>query len=117
MVASFIFFFFKQKTAYEMRISDWSSDVCSSDLLADDRLGHPRYLEGAMLTLEINPVTELLESCTQIGMIDRADDTVVAPQLVPMERLPFAVGHAGQIGNDGVDMSLRIEGPARVVLE
>src|SRR3546814_2450477 len=30
-----IFFFFKQKTAYEMRISDWSSDVCSSDL--DDR--------------------------------------------------------------------------------
>src|SRR3546814_10039519 len=28
------FFFFKQKTAYEMRISDWSSDVCSSDLQA-----------------------------------------------------------------------------------
>src|SRR3546814_10639726 len=29
---SIFFFFFKQKTAYEMRISDWSSDVCSSDL-------------------------------------------------------------------------------------
>src|SRR3546814_11968540 len=29
------FFFFKQKTAYEMRISDWSSDVCSSDLTGD----------------------------------------------------------------------------------
>src|SRR3546814_9717313 len=29
-----VFFFFKQKTAYEMRISDWSSDVCSSDLYA-----------------------------------------------------------------------------------
>src|SRR3546814_12519092 len=29
---SFVLFFFKQKTAYEMRISDWSSDVCSSDL-------------------------------------------------------------------------------------
>src|SRR3546814_8127125 len=29
---SFCFFFFKQKTAYELRISDWSSDVCSSDL-------------------------------------------------------------------------------------
>src|SRR3546814_4697194 len=28
----FVVFFFKQKTAYEMRISDWSSDVCSSDL-------------------------------------------------------------------------------------
>src|SRR3546814_15932997 len=34
------FFFFKQKTAYEMRISDWSSDVCSSDLGA--RLADPR---------------------------------------------------------------------------
>src|SRR3546814_5497911 len=32
MCCSFVFFFFKQKTAYEMRISDWSSDVCSSDL-------------------------------------------------------------------------------------
>src|SRR3546814_5874715 len=29
----YLFFFFKQKTAYEMRISDWSSDVCSSDLV------------------------------------------------------------------------------------
>src|SRR3546814_4897129 len=40
------FYFFKQKTAYEMRISDWSSDVCSSDLIAgggdavEQRLGH-----------------------------------------------------------------------------
>src|SRR3546814_19576039 len=32
VVLSILFFFFKQKTAYEMRISDWSSDVCSSDL-------------------------------------------------------------------------------------
>src|SRR3546814_2334190 len=32
---SFVVFFFKQKTAYEMRISDWSSDVCSSDLPKD----------------------------------------------------------------------------------
>src|SRR3546814_224497 len=36
-----LFFFFKQKTAYEVRISDWSSDVCSSDLIAD--------ISGAML--------------------------------------------------------------------
>src|SRR3546814_4179702 len=33
---SCVFFFFKQKTAYEMRISDWSSDVCSSDLTKVD---------------------------------------------------------------------------------
>src|SRR3546814_3650749 len=36
---SFCFFFFKQKTAYEMRISDWSSDVCSSDLGSSGRAG------------------------------------------------------------------------------
>src|SRR3546814_1941874 len=36
-----LFFFFKQKTAYEMRISDWSSDVCSSDLACTHRrAGH-----------------------------------------------------------------------------
>src|SRR3546814_20740657 len=43
-IFSYLVFFFKQKTAYEMRISDWSSDVCSSDLppLPDalDTLGH-----------------------------------------------------------------------------
>src|SRR3546814_3234696 len=40
MFVVYLFFFFKQKTAYEMRISDWSSDVCSSDLLFDaDRRG------------------------------------------------------------------------------
>src|SRR3546814_12248916 len=39
-----VFFFFKQKTAYEMRISDWSSDVCSSDL--HWRCGHSRCNRG-----------------------------------------------------------------------
>src|SRR3546814_3661824 len=37
-----MFFFFKQKTAYEMRISDWSSDVCSSDLGVADGAQHAR---------------------------------------------------------------------------
>src|SRR3546814_2282694 len=42
-----VFFFFKQKTAYEMRISDWSSDVCSSDLhLAGDVAGSRQAQEG-----------------------------------------------------------------------
>src|SRR3546814_6918606 len=36
-VLSLCVFFFKQKTAYEMRISDWSSDVCSSDLVHGER--------------------------------------------------------------------------------
>src|SRR3546814_7629911 len=44
------FFFFKQKTAYEMRISDWSSDVCSSDL---------RYAQA----FRTRPVAELGRNC------------------------------------------------------
>src|SRR3546814_14746731 len=53
MFCSCLFFFFKQKTAYEMRISDWSSDVCSSDLRlegAGGRLGQgPALLRGALV--------------------------------------------------------------------
>src|SRR3546814_10526134 len=44
------FFFFKQKTAYEMRISDWSSDVCSSDLAraaADEGIEAPSLFTEA----------------------------------------------------------------------
>src|SRR3546814_20520837 len=42
----FFVFFFKQKTAYDMRISDWSSDVCSSDLVEDAALRLARHLRG-----------------------------------------------------------------------
>src|SRR3546814_8348966 len=42
----YLFFFFKQKTAYDMRISDWSSDVCSSDLLAVGISGAIQHLAG-----------------------------------------------------------------------
>src|SRR3546814_4025375 len=48
-----LFFFFKQKTAYEMRISDWSSDVCSSDLKAPARMIVPgKILRVASAPLE-----------------------------------------------------------------
>src|SRR3546814_7502436 len=47
MLCWILVFFFKQKTAYEMRISDWSSDVCSSDLHADFRRPDRGSLLGA----------------------------------------------------------------------
>src|SRR3546814_5081231 len=47
----FLFFFFKQKTAYYMRISDWSSDVCSSDLI--EKPGEPTPYVG--MPLAYNP--------------------------------------------------------------
>src|SRR3546814_6239264 len=46
-----MFFFFKQKTAYEMRISDWSSDVCSSDLTGGSSLNLRGAGADATLTL------------------------------------------------------------------
>src|SRR3546814_7002260 len=56
LCCSCLFFFFKQKTAYEMRISDWSSDVCSSDL------GHD---SGAMSITGISTLSiEASESIT-----------------------------------------------------
>src|SRR3546814_2901849 len=47
----FVIFFFKQKTAYEMRISDWSSDVCSSDLLANK---HDRTFRTMLLVHKVD---------------------------------------------------------------
>src|SRR3546814_2963092 len=41
-----LFFFFKQKTAYEMRISDWSSDVCSSDLIVECAIKATEFGDG-----------------------------------------------------------------------
>src|SRR3546814_10586593 len=67
------FFFFKQKTAYEMRISDWSSDVCSSDLRA-----------------EAQPVV-------QPAAAERADDAAHAERDQP-ERDP-RFGQAGHLGH------------------
>src|SRR3546814_20400845 len=54
LVLLMFFFFFKQKTAYEMRISDWSSDVCSSDLgalhglggITVERVGKAEFVDG-----------------------------------------------------------------------
>src|SRR3546814_6825645 len=49
-----IFFFFKQKTAYEMRISDWSSDVCSSDLFVGIAIDNPANVTQFLQRLPVN---------------------------------------------------------------
>src|SRR3546814_1484000 len=61
-------FFFKQKTAYEMRISDWSSDVCSSDLIYD--LWNGRRSDGDLVSLGDLSVTvyvQVFNVSTSIG--------------------------------------------------
>src|SRR3546814_4277872 len=93
----FFFFFFKQKTAYEMRISDWSSDVCSSDL----RLGqhgleivHPSYRvvgddEAGALGDSLDPVYPAIEGigpATLRKLIGQALDRL--PDADALELLP-----------------------------
>src|SRR3546814_5558009 len=55
----FCFFFFKQKTAYEMRISDGSSDVCSSDLVGALKSLHPATVHFPIALLLMAALTEL----------------------------------------------------------
>src|SRR3546814_9869886 len=65
---TWVFFLFKQKTAYEMRISDWSSDVCSSDLfdsLRDFREAEG-YAEKALLRFGERTIFELIEMAKNI---------------------------------------------------
>src|SRR3546814_6333817 len=50
-----LFFFFKQKTAYEMRISDWSSDVCSSDLSSAALPIFGEFMADALSGKEVPP--------------------------------------------------------------
>src|SRR3546814_5666349 len=64
----FFFFFFNQKTAYEMRISDWSSDVCSSDLLAV-RTDNLHYESDLFLNLSVIAALVL----EQVGGVRGAD--------------------------------------------
>src|SRR3546814_3955974 len=68
---SLFFFFFKQKTAYEMRISDWSSDVCSSDLQV--RLPSDDGLEVERLTGVVEDVG-LLRRGTQAAARPEVED-------------------------------------------
>src|SRR3546814_12047830 len=69
-----LFFFFKQKTAYEMRISDWSSDVCSSDLrvVAEElRLALSQSPETSQLRNQISISPE--RDGVRISLMDSAD--------------------------------------------
>src|SRR3546814_6684270 len=95
------FFFFKQKTAYEMRISDWSSDVCSSDLehvrlaaeIADDgRAGRDRIVDddpgAAGRGGHLDPDLDDVAAHQPFG-VGRLDDAHRAPDPVAgVERLP-----------------------------
>src|SRR3546814_5685558 len=111
-------FFFKQKTAYEMRISDWSSDVCSSDLPAplaiaarcDPRRGEkPGEPEAATDRDELPPVLRLGSVAADHRRVLVPEQAVVGDQLRTGVldhglRLPV---HAGADGRRGGQVDQR----------
>src|SRR3546814_3991558 len=103
------FFFFKQKTAYEMRISDWSSDVCSSDLDADiveydlgRAVGYAVKAENRQRTNDIyagrrfgdedHRLLAMAVGALGIGLTHENDD--FAARVGRASRVPFKIGRA-----------------------
>src|SRR3546814_1091987 len=87
------FFFFKQKTAYEMRISDWSSDVCSSDLgnvdcrfAADEHDAAPASgcHPGQIVPRRANPAHDVELEQVQPVLVGNGGDVVDAAILADM---------------------------------
>src|SRR3546814_7637315 len=103
-------FFFKQKTAYEMRISDWSSDVCSSDLLFDNEV--PEIEQGLL---------EIKAAASDPGV--RAKIAVIAYDK-RIDPIGTCVGMRGsrvtavrnELGGEQVDIVLWSDDPAELVI-
>src|SRR3546814_10450180 len=103
----FGFFFFKQKTAYEMRISDWSSDVCSSDLIrsmtvrtvsrAGTKSGWKHRKPGC--TRNAHPTPEAQETGTRHeehssnGSMERSEERRVGKECVSTSRSRWSQYH------------------------
>src|SRR3546814_9263247 len=110
----FLFFFFKQKTAYEMRISDWSSDVCSSDLMlkkvADTqgrvlheeahpeaggyfRSDHFNFAKAGVPALYVDGGEDLLEGGKAAGEAARSEERRVGKECVSTCRSRWSPYH------------------------
>src|SRR3546814_17338656 len=83
------FFFFKQKTAYEMRISDWSSDVCSSDL---HRVLTPPKKMPPVWGVRANADFPILHSLTEPEKEAAPDDAPFTDSRLPARRLLAGCG-------------------------
>src|SRR3546814_7097626 len=96
-----LFFFFKQKTAYEMRISDWSSDGCSSDL------------EWAADRERLWNAAELAET-RKNATVAREYEIALPVELSADERRELALGLAREISErHGVAVDVSIHAPGR----
>src|SRR3546814_2692625 len=99
-----LFFFFKQKTAYEMRISDWSSDVCSSDLPYNDGLGPVFEIIGGKWKALI--LWELHDTPVRFGALKRRIAGISEKMLIQQLREMEADGDRKSAG-EGKSMTVR----------
>src|SRR3546814_14747099 len=102
LLSTFCFFFFKQKTAYEMRISDWSSDVCSSDLKVRIILQHftrmsphlaPDWPEGHgwIIEMEGEPSIRTRVEIGDHNSVMPTDDACMATAMHVVHAVPYVV--------------------------
>src|SRR3546814_16706638 len=113
-----IVFFFKQKTAYEMRISDWSSDVCSSDLKGDTIVDTDEYIRAGA-TLEamqsLRPAFRkdgTVTAANASGINDGAAALVLMSEEEAAKRDAPVLARIASFATCGVDPSLMGIGPA-----
>src|SRR3546814_2417416 len=88
MILFLFFFFFKQKTAYEMRISDWSSDVCSSDLteMSDEyKMAQAELVSSHIAKQDIVITTALIPGRPAPRLISDAQVATMKPGSVIVE--------------------------------
>src|SRR3546814_1239189 len=91
-----LFFFFKQKTAYEMRISDWSSDVCSSDLRV---VGRGQFFQRPDQGFDDEAPAVAAEVATGVGpgvVVDRAGVRRGGMVRIAHLSIPFATAEIGR---------------------
>src|SRR3546814_14908198 len=121
LVVCAICFFFKQKTAYEMRISDWSSDVCSSDLATLELLlvrldPHRRTLDrlGRVLVLHSQVEPILLRQAVEGQAADRLALSQAGTAVGPLrQQLPAQAGVDRDFGDGRTEKRWEGEGCVR----
>src|SRR3546814_6106434 len=111
-------FFFKQKTAYEMRISDWSSDVCSSDLgFVKNLSGGPRFSDVHQNSFRASLLVEPFDGFSNTTIIDyfKAEEQPAGITLLGVR--PTALGPLAPLYGTGLLAALKRQrqvGPSSV---
>src|SRR3546814_12471491 len=124
LIFLFFVFFFKQKTAYEMRISDWSSDVCSSDLRNRPTQGVDRFAGTHQVQHRMNgliatdpeyrgagnePRVRARDQLHEAGRLSLLDSARAKRHGPPGHEDHVPLGHSRSFGHDAIGRTERRE--------